>query len=226
MAAPWQGAARRTHAMWGIGHRQPPEWLVVASPGRLFQQSVGSLRLINKSTTFPEGGRSLSMSAAIVMVVIEDRHREGQAICAKLAATLTISTVEKSMCAILRASSLHELTGIAGAALRFGFACRVLHVEPPHARWPLMVIFPHEHGERRIVPRHKVMLAGKIIVGKRASVIDCTVRNLSSTGAAIELPDAASVPPKFALCFDNAVRHCTVAWRQADRLGVKFRSPA
>jgi hypothetical protein len=95
-----------------------------------------------------------------------------------------------------------------------------------------MIVFPHEHGERRIVPRHKVMKAGKIIVGgkiilgKRAFVIDCTVQNLSSTGAAIRLPDAATVPPKFDLCFDNAIRHCTVVWRQADRMGVKFGSPS
>jgi hypothetical protein len=187
--------------------------------------ALSSPKSVNKPTTFPTGRKNLNMSTAIVMVVMADRNRQGQAFCAKLPVPLTISTVEKSICAILRASSLRELTKIAVAARRFGFACRVLHAEPPHARWPLMVVFPHEHGERRIVPRHKVMKAGKIVVGKRASVIDCTVRNLSSTGAAIELSDAASVPPKFALCFDNAIRHCTVVWRQADRLGVKFRSP-
>jgi hypothetical protein len=55
-------------------------------------------------------------------------------------------------------------------------------------------------------------------------MIDCTVRNFSSTGAAVWLPNAAVLPPKFDLLFDNAIQHCIVVWRQADRMGVKFRS--
>jgi hypothetical protein len=78
---------------------------------------------------------------------------------------------------------------------------------------------------RRIAPRHRVLKSGQIILGKRAfAVIDCTVRNLSSTGAAIWLPNAAALPPKFDLLFDNVIRHCFVVWRQADLMGVKFRS--
>jgi hypothetical protein len=98
------------------------------------------------------------------------------------------------------------------------------HPGPPVPRWPLSIIFPHERGERRTVPRHKLLKAGKIILGKRASMIDCTVRNFSSTGAAVWLPNAAVLPPKFDLLFDNAIQHCIVVWRQADRMGVKFRS--
>jgi hypothetical protein len=67
------------------------------------------------------------------------------------------------------------------------------------------------------------MKTGKIILHKRASVIDCTVRILSFTGAGISLPNAADLPPKFELQFDNAIQHCIVVWRQADRMGVKFR---
>jgi hypothetical protein len=55
-------------------------------------------------------------------------------------------------------------------------------------------------------------------------VVDCTVRNFSSTGAAIWLPNATALPPKFDLLFDNTIRHCIVVWRQADLIGVKFMS--
>jgi PilZ domain len=77
---------------------------------------------------------------------------------------------------------------------------------------------------RRIAPRHRVLKSGLIILRKRASVINCTVRNLSSTGAAIWLPNAAALPPKFDLLFDNAIRRCIVVWRQADLMGVKFEA--
>jgi hypothetical protein len=39
--------------------------------------------------------------------------------------------------------------------------------------------------ETRIAPRHRVMKAGTIEFG--SSAIDCTVRNLSITGAALEV---------------------------------------
>ena len=39
--------------------------------------------------------------------------------------------------------------------------------------------------EHRIAPRHRVLKAGSIIFGGGA--IDCTVRNLSETGAALEV---------------------------------------
>jgi hypothetical protein len=163
------------------------------------------------------------MSAAIVLVIMPEGYR-GQEFVAKIAPALTSSRVEKSIYNIVSADSLGVLLKIVGAAERFGFSYRVLHPGPPVPRWPLRIIFPHERGERRTVPRHKLLKAGKIILGKRASIIDCTVRNFSSTGAAIWLPDAPVLPPKFDLLFDNAIRHCIVVWRQADRMGVKFRS--
>jgi hypothetical protein len=47
---------------------------------------------------------------------------------------------------------------------------------------------------------------------------------LSSSGAAIWLPDAAGLPPKFDLLFDRAIRHCIAVCRHADLMGVKFMS--
>jgi hypothetical protein len=146
----------------------------------------------------------------------------GREFVARIAPALTISKVEKSIYNILKVGSLDDLARIVGGAERFGFYCRVLVAGPPLPRWPLMIVFPHERGERRIAPRHRVLKCGKIILGKGAAAIDCTVRNFSSTGASIWLPNAAALPPKFDLVFDDAVRHCVVVWRQADRMGVKF----
>ena len=49
------------------------------------------------------------------------------------------------------------------------------------------------------------------------------LRNLSAAGAAISVPNAATVPVEFELQFDSETRNCIVAWRRLDRLGVKFK---
>ena len=76
--------------------------------------------------------------------------------------------------------------------------------------------------ERRRAQRHRTLKAGKIVLSRGASVIDCTIRNLSPEGAAIAVDGAATLPAEFDLQFDGETRHCTVAWRRFDRLGVKF----
>jgi PilZ domain len=77
-------------------------------------------------------------------------------------------------------------------------------------------------SERRRAQRHRTLKAGKIVLHSGASVIDCTIRNLSPEGAAIAVDNAATLPAEFDLEFDGATRHCKIAWRRLDRLGVKF----
>ncbi len=51
--------------------------------------------------------------------------------------------------------------------------------------------------ETRIAPCYRVMKAAKIVVG--GAVIDCTVRDLSITGAALDVPSQVGIPAKFTL---------------------------
>jgi hypothetical protein len=78
--------------------------------------------------------------------------------------------------------------------------------------------------ERRNPPRTRVLKGGKLIFNQHASVIDCTVRNLSNNGACLQLVTTLSVPEEFELSFDSfrTVRHCRVRWRTAEKLGVAF----
>jgi hypothetical protein len=78
-------------------------------------------------------------------------------------------------------------------------------------------------AERRTTQRHRTLKAGKIVLHRGSSVIDCTVRNISATGAAISVVNAATLPAEFELRFDGEARLCTVAWRRLDRMGVKFK---
>jgi hypothetical protein len=77
-------------------------------------------------------------------------------------------------------------------------------------------------GEHRKAARRKVTKAGKIAFGR--ANLTCVVRDLSRTGAAIEVPNPASLPDKFKLILEmeSASRPCVVVWRKARRVGVRF----
>lgn len=77
-------------------------------------------------------------------------------------------------------------------------------------------------GERRDKARHRVLKAGTIEFGGGA--IDCSVRNLSDTGAALDVTSPVGIPERFILFVqaDEIHRSCTVVWRKEKRIGVKF----
>ncbi len=54
--------------------------------------------------------------------------------------------------------------------------------------------------------------------------IDCTVRNLSETGAALEVVSVVGIPTEFSLVIrsDNINYNCRVVWRKMNRIGVAF----
>ena len=78
-------------------------------------------------------------------------------------------------------------------------------------------------SERRIDLRQRTLKAGTIVYNNASSVFDCTVRNLSKTGACLMVANPRGVPEEFDLLMEGARHHCTVSWRRADRIGVKFQ---
>jgi hypothetical protein len=60
-------------------------------------------------------------------------------------------------------------------------------------------------------PRRRVLKAGSITFG--GSTIDCTVRNVSETGAALEVVSPLYIPDRFTLIVqtDQLTRQCHVA---------------
>ena len=77
-------------------------------------------------------------------------------------------------------------------------------------------------GEKRAAPRHRVLKAGTIEFGGGA--IDCTVRNVSNIGAALDVTSPMGIPEKFTLVLPGNGLHlpCHVVWRKERRLGVAF----
>lgn len=75
--------------------------------------------------------------------------------------------------------------------------------------------------ESRVDRRRRVLRAGTIEFDGGA--IDCTVRNLSTTGAMLDVASPVGIPKEFILMLrDGHVAPCRVVWRRPSAIGVKF----
>jgi len=76
--------------------------------------------------------------------------------------------------------------------------------------------------ERRKPLRRRLLKSGKIFIGSHG--VPCTVRNLSDTGACLEVQTVYGIPPVFDfLMADESVRTCKVVWVRDTRIGVQFQ---
>lgn len=76
--------------------------------------------------------------------------------------------------------------------------------------------------ERRAAPRFRVLKGATI--NFEGNGVACTVRNLSSAGAAVDLAYPVSLPPSFTLVIekDQFIRRCHPVWSNDKRFGVVF----
>ena len=76
--------------------------------------------------------------------------------------------------------------------------------------------------DHRIDPRHRVLKAGTIEFS--GSEIPCTVRNISATGAALEIISPLWFPDRFTLCIpsEGLRKACHIVWRRDKRIGITF----
>ena len=76
--------------------------------------------------------------------------------------------------------------------------------------------------ENRVSPRRRVLKTGQIAFSDKAPKLECIVRNLSDTGASLQISTTTGMPKSFGLIVDGAHRTCRVVWRTDTRLGVTF----
>jgi hypothetical protein len=76
--------------------------------------------------------------------------------------------------------------------------------------------------ERRAVPRKHVLMLGAIAFAGRT--INCLIRDISVSGAALDVTSPHNIPECFNLVFraDGTRILCHVIWRQEERIGVAF----
>jgi hypothetical protein len=75
---------------------------------------------------------------------------------------------------------------------------------------------------KRVTPRRRTLKAATIEFG--GGGFDCTVRNISDFGAALEVTSPLFIPDRFTLYVpcDQFKRPCHIIWRQEKRIGVEF----
>ena len=78
--------------------------------------------------------------------------------------------------------------------------------------------------ERRHAQRARTFRGGKILLNNRRSVVGCTVRNLSDTGACLQVESIADIPDRFDLAIegDELIYPCRLMWTSENRIGVSF----
>lgn len=79
-------------------------------------------------------------------------------------------------------------------------------------------------SDRRTEVRKRVLKRGQIVVRSLGAVVDCTVRNLSSGGAAVRIDAPFAAPPEFDLVIagDGTTRRVRVRWQVGTDLGVEY----
>ena len=82
--------------------------------------------------------------------------------------------------------------------------------------------YPEPMVQSRRAARYHVVKAGTIKF--RGSAIDCLVRNLSTTGAALEVSSQTGIPERFMLVVPGDGLHlpCRTMWCNEHRIGVAF----
>jgi hypothetical protein len=77
-------------------------------------------------------------------------------------------------------------------------------------------------AENRRAARYNVLKVGAIKFGRNS--VNCLIRNLSTTGAAIDLSSRPELPERFVLVVpgDGLQLSCRTVWRKEHKIGVTF----
>lgn len=77
--------------------------------------------------------------------------------------------------------------------------------------------------EKRLAPRRNTLIPADIVFDGGRSRISCIIRNLSETGAKLEVASVAKIPRTFDLVVSKVrPQACEVKWRTLKELGVHF----
>ena len=81
--------------------------------------------------------------------------------------------------------------------------------------------------EQRLSPRRNTMIEATIVFDGGRTRMPCIIRNLSETGAKLEVASVAKIPRTFDLVVDKVrPQSCVVVWRSVKELGIQFMGPS
>ena len=70
--------------------------------------------------------------------------------------------------------------------------------------------------------RKRVLKTAQIVLGEKAPKLDCSIRNLSDTGACLQVSTTYGIPTNFEIIIEGTRRHCHSVWRTDTKIGVMF----
>jgi hypothetical protein len=78
----------------------------------------------------------------------------------------------------------------------------------------------------RTAPRTRTLLQARIEFNGGATTVDCTVRDLSDTGARLQVAESVTIPSKFTLFVPkHGLRyHALLRWHRGSFAGVEFET--
>jgi len=76
--------------------------------------------------------------------------------------------------------------------------------------------------ENRTNLRKRVLKTAQIILSDKAPKLDCTVRNISDTGACVQVSTTYGLPASFDIVIEGTRRSCRAVWRTDTKIGVTF----
>jgi hypothetical protein len=97
--------------------------------------------------------------------------------------------------------------------------------------WPFLEVYRSLRILAYLNPMVESRRASRLHVSKAGTIkfvgggaINCLVRNLSSTGAALEVSNQAGIPERFVLVMPGNGLHrpCRTVWRKEHRIGITF----
>jgi hypothetical protein len=77
--------------------------------------------------------------------------------------------------------------------------------------------------EKRAAPRRRVLKTAFIVLSEKAPKLECAVRNISETGAMLQVSTTLGIPHSFDLIIEGEKHHCHSVWRTETSIGVEFK---
>src|ERR1700733_4731066 len=117
--------------------------------------------------------------------------------------------------------------------VRHGRMASTRRVRRRCGRRPFAVLVARAHStgetvmaedERRIAARQRTVLRGCIYYNKRSAAADCLVRDVSDSGARLELSENVVIPDLIELNIPKKEEtfHARVLWRRGNEVGVAY----
>ena len=83
-------------------------------------------------------------------------------------------------------------------------------------------------AERRADQRHRVLKGGTLQFNNGYSSLECVIRDLSATGARIQMGETFGVPSRFTMSISGETKRieASLRWRNSRNIGLTFLLPS